>query len=341
MNRYKVFTALLIAIAIPASVTLWGQEGTQTERQPYTPTVPELQSRQDDEPPPPADLVAREPVRLQWKLEPGQRLYQELIVTQKSSCQVQGLEVATGVKYLVLSSFVVEDLGYDGTATVRQRVEAARLLEADSLAQSVFGDLLKKLVGKTFRLTLNRHMEIVSLDAEEDAFPIITGGNPMAGEPLMMASLVDRDGWRELDQLAFFQPARTLKAGDRWQRSIAHSWGPLGSWKGQTDYRFDGEREGLARVVYDLKLAHQPPDAAAAAALPFRPGDAQFQTEKAGGMILFDRERGRVEQARETFHVRGSMAVEFLGQKMSIGVVEQQDFQLRMYENRLGARSRD
>jgi hypothetical protein len=334
MIRYQIslLFGLFLALLSPVGQA---QDNTPPTR-PYDRTVPELQSRQGEEPEEPGDPVDADPVRLQWKLEPGRRLYQELIVTQKSSCQVQGMEIATGLKYLVLSSFTVEDVESDDTLTIRQKIEGTRLLEADATARSVFGDLLRKLTGKTFRLTLNRQMQIVDLYADEDAFPIATGGNPMAGQPLMMASLVDKDGWRELNQLTFFQPSRALNKNDLWQQPLTHSWGPLGSWKGQADYRYDGEKDGLDRVVYRLKLAHQAPDAQAAGALPFRPTDAKFQTEKAGGMILFDRERGRVERAAETFHVRGSMAIELFGQKASIGVVEQQDFQLRIYENRLG-----
>lgn len=336
-RRVPMLSALFLTLLLP---TGQAQDKAPPAR-PYDRTVPELQSRQGEEPMEPGDPVHEaptdgNPVRLQWKLEPGRRLYQELIVTQKSSCQVQGMEIATGLKYLVLSSFTVEDVASDGTLTVRQKIEGTRLLEADATARSVFGNLLQKLTGKTFRLTLNQQMQIVDLYADKDAFPIATGGNPMAGQPLMMASLVDKDGWRELNQLTFFQPSRALNKNDLWQQPLTHSWGPLGSWKGQADYRYDGEKDGLDRVVYRLKLAHQAPDAQAAGALPFRPSDARFQTEKAGGMILFDRERGRVERAAETFHVRGTMAIELFGQKASIGVVEQQDFQLRIYENRLG-----
>lgn len=331
-----MFAALAVSLLARPLPDARAQEAHPPKSTPYERTVPELQSRQGEEPDKPNDPVDPEPVRLQWKLEPGQRLFQELLVTQKSSCQVQGMEITTGLKYLVLSRFTVEDVDSDGMVTIRQKVERTRLLEADSMAQSVFGDLLKKLSGKTFRLTLNPHMRIVDLYADEDAFPIAASGNPMAGQPLMMASLVDRDGWRELNQLTFFQPARTLKANDRWQQPLTHSWGPLGDWKGQADYRYDGERDGLSRVAYNLKLTHQAPDNQATGALPFRPSDATFQTEKAGGIILFDRERGRVERAAERFHVRGTMAIELFGQKASIGIVEQQDFQLRIYENRLG-----
>ncbi len=329
---------LLGCVFFTALVLLSGVAAAQELSSPPAERIrPELQSRQES--PVPAVPGSREPVRLQWKLEPGQQLYQELVVTQKSSCQVQGIEVATGLKYLVLSRFTVEDVASDGTVVILQKIEAARLLEADAMARSVFGNLLTKLSGATFRLTMNPRMEIVALDADEDAFPIVTGGDPMAGQPLMMASLVDRDGWRELNQLTFFQPDRTLKTADRWQRRLTHSWGPLGSWKGEADYRYEGQREGLDRVVYDLKVAHQPAGDQAAAALPFRPANATFQTEKAGGIILFDRYRGRVEEAAETFHVRGSMAIELLGQQISIGIVEQQDFELRVYEDRLGSRS--
>ncbi len=341
MARHLGLATLLLISFTVSRPCAGAQDSSAPPSRPYDRTEPELQSRRGEKRSEPDEPVDPEPVRLQWKLEPGRRLYQELVVTQKSSCQVQSLEVTTGLKYLVLSSFTVEDIASDGTAVVRQKVEATRLLEADAMARSVFGDLLTKLSGTTFRLTLSPQMEIVTLEADEDAFPIAASGNPMAGQPLMMASLVDRDGWRELNQLTFYQPGRTLKSNDRWQRPLTHSWGPLGSWKGQADYRYEGERDGLARVVYDLKLAHQPPDAAAAGTLPFRPTDARFQTEKAGGMILFDRLGGRVERAAETFHVRGSMAIEVFGQKASIGVVEQQDFQLRIYENRLGSRSHE
>ena len=335
MIRILVLAALAISLLTRPSLPALGQDGSSPARKPYERTVPELQSRQGEETNEPAAPADPKPVRLRWKLEQGQRLYQELLVTQKSSCQIQGMQIATGLKYLVLSSFTVEDVQPNGTVIIRQKVEGTRLLEADAMAQSVFGDLLKKLAGQTFRLTLNPHMQIVDLYADEGAFPIATGGNPMAGQPLMMASLVDRDGWRELNQLTFFQPERTLKKDDRWQHPLTHSWGPLGNWKGQADFRYDGERDGLSRVLYDLKLDHKAPDKQAGTTLPFRPDEATFQTEKAGGIILFDRERGRVERAAETFHVRGTMAIELFGQKASIGIVEQQEFQLRIYENRL------
>ena len=340
MIRRVVVFAVLSALAVLPS-TGRSQVAPASPTRSSERTAPELQSRQEEEPADRPAPTSQEPVQLEWKLEPGRRLYQELFVTQKSSCQVRGIDITTGLKYYVLSSFTVEDADSDGNVTVRQKVEGTRLLEADAMARSVFGDLLNKLSGKTFRLTLNPRMEIIDLYHDEDAFPIATGGNPIAGQPLMMASLVDRDGWRELNQLTFFQPGRTLKANDRWQQPLTHSWGPLGNWKGQADYRYDGEDDALNLIRYELNLSHQPPDDKAEGTLSFRPSEATFQTEKAGGMILFDRRRGRVERAAETFHVRGSMAIELLGQKVSVEIVEQQDFQLRIFENRLGAHSHE
>ncbi len=339
MARLRIPTLYWLLLLVTANPTVWSQESSALPLRPGPGAAPELQSRQEEEPTRPAAPTARDPVDLRWTLQPGEQLFQEVIVTQRSSCQVQGMEIAAGLKYLVLSSFRVENTTSDGNVVVLQRIEAARLLQADAMARSVLGDLLAKLAGKTFRWTLNGRMQIVALDADEDAFPIVAGGNPLQGQPLMMASLVDRDGWRELNQLTFFQPDRSLKTNDRWQQSLTHSWGPLGSWTGQAHYRYEGLEEGLDRVAYDLKLVHRQPDAQAASAMPFRPSAATFQTERAGGIILFDRNRGRVEEARETFHVRGSMTIELLGQSIPIGMAEQQDFELRIYENRLAGRS--
>ncbi|MHB8901522.1 MAG: hypothetical protein ACYC6Y_22450, partial [Thermoguttaceae bacterium] len=137
----------------------------------------ELQSRQAEPPAyspgDSAESISREPVALRWKLQPGDRLYQEVLVTQKSACQVQGIEIATGLKYVILSRIGVEEVASDGTVVVLQKVEATRLLEADPMARSAFGDLLTRLAGKTFRLTLNSRMEIVAMEADDDAFAIV------------------------------------------------------------------------------------------------------------------------------------------------------------------------
>ncbi len=165
--------------------------------------------------------------------EPPPSLYQELIVAQKSNFRIQGLDSTSGLRYGVLSSFAIEGRS-DGGKTVHQKVEAAKLIEADALTQDVFKGLLKKLEGTTFRLTFNPRRELTELSGGKDAVHAAAGGDGLSGATFMMASLVDQDGWKELGQLSFFQPTKPLRTaqhgsaqrttrGDRWAVGPARS----------------------------------------------------------------------------------------------------------------------
>ncbi len=61
---------------------------------------------------------------------PGKLLYQEVVVAQKSACRVQGLDSRYDLRYAVLSSLTVNERN-DGRLDVQQKIEAAKLLQAD------------------------------------------------------------------------------------------------------------------------------------------------------------------------------------------------------------------
>jgi hypothetical protein len=267
---------------------------------------------------------------LEWKLREGQSVYQELLVTQRSKYRIQGLDLGANVQYSVLSSFTVEKANSDGTLELRQKIEAARLLQADALVQAVFGDLLQKLVGTTFKMTFNPQMEIIALEGHQPPIRAAAGGNPLEMQSVLLASLLDEDGWKELNQLSFFQPGQPLEIGQKWQRELTHDWGPLGDWKGQAHYAYAGEQDRLHRISYNLELDHSPPEGDGRD-LPFEIAGATFKHQEAGGTIYFDSDEGRVSRAEERFRVKGSMAMEVLGQNTPVELEEDQTFHIRMF----------
>jgi hypothetical protein len=277
---------------------------------------------------PEAEAYRGRPVMLQWKLTGGRVFYQEVLVTQKSNYRIQGLNFGSNVRYSVLSSFTVQKSRYDGSSVVEQKVEATRLLGSDAVSRAVFGGLLQKLIGTTFTMTLSPQMEITSFKGQHEVIHA-AGGNPPDWQFLMQASLVDQDGWKELDQLTFFQPGQPLRVGQKWDRELTHSWGALGDWKGQVHYAYLDEQAGSHRISYTLELDHLPP-ADNGGDLPLKIANAAFKHQEAGGMIYFDSDKGRVSRAEERFHVRGTMAVEMLGQNTALQMEEVQTFQIRV-----------
>jgi len=280
-----------------------------------------------------AEAYPGRPVLLEWKLNERQAIYQEVLVTQKSNYRIQGLDMASNVRYSVLSSFTVQKRNPDGTSVVQHKVEATRLLQADPLVRAVFGDLLQKLIGATFKLTLSPQMEIIAFEGQQETIRAAAGGNPLDGQSLLLASLVDPDGWKELDQLSLFQPGKPLQLGEKWERELTHHWGPLGAWQGKVYYAYLGKQDGLHRISYKLELDHLSPESKTRGPPP-QIVDAAFKHQEAGGTIYFDSDQKRVSRAEERFHVKGTMAIELLGKNTPVELEEDQTFRIRIFQQK-------
>jgi hypothetical protein len=274
----------------------------------------------------------RDPQLLVWKLKPGDKFFQEVLAAQKSTFRILGLDTVTNLQYTVLSSFTIDKRNDDGSLNVTQKVEAARLVQADPLTEGLLSGAIQKMPGTIYKLTLNPQMEVTKFEGHDNQPQVV--GNPFGGGggAFAMASLIDRDGWKELDQLTFFQPGRPLKQNDRWQKPMTHSWGALGSWNGQVAYGYQGKQGQFHRVAYGMNLAHAPANKPGASGLPFQVSAANFKHQEAGGMIYFDLEKGRVIGAEERFHVKGQLGVSAGGQTAPIDVDEEQAFRIIVHE---------
>jgi hypothetical protein len=269
-------------------------------------------------------IIAGKPLLLEWKLKQGDVLFQQLRVVQKPNYSILGVSFNSMLQYTVLSSFTVEKAGPEGLQ-VKQKVEAAQLVQADPLTQGILAPAVLKLPGTTFTIHLNPRMEVTKFTAGAKPFQM---ANLLGGQGLQLASLLDQDGWKEMAELTFFQPNRTLEKNQKWSRKMTHNWGALGSWAGQIHYAYAGKEKGIHKVAYGLDLAYQAPKANGM--LPI--ANATFKPQVAGGLILFDAERGKVVEAQERFHVRGRLILNLLGQKSPVDIDEDQLFHIRIWE---------
>lgn len=272
---------------------------------------------------------AHRPEFLDREVAGREKFYQEVLVTQQSRFGFQGMSMASGVRYGVLSSFTVEKASADGSLQAQQKVEATRLIEADANTKAVYQGLLQRLVGATYTMTLNPDMEITSLKGTNEVVRAAAGGNLLGWQSFMQASLIDVDGWRELNQLTFFRPSRPLKPGQKWDRELTHGWGPLGDWKGRVHYVCLDKQSVDHRIRYAMNLTHRPP-AANDGLAPLEITNPTFKHGEAGGMIYFDAEQERISRVEERFHVRGTMSVVLLGQSTTVEIEERQAFDVRV-----------
>ena len=262
---------------------------------------------------------------LKWQLKQGDKFNQELFIQQKSICGVQGIVLQTGLIYRILSSFSVEKMNDDGSLEVKQKIEEANLLQADLLTQPLVLPQLKKMPGTVFTIHFNKQMEVTKFVGPPIQAAI--GRNDLG---LQMASLLDRDGWKEMAEVSFFQPNRPLKTGSQWDRKITHSWGDLGKWTGKVHYRYESRQKSLHKIAYTLKVAHEAPKTDGDNLV----GKAAFKAQAAQGNIYFDSDRSKVISAEERFHVKGTLEINLLGQKTPVEIEEEQTFKLRLLDNK-------
>src|SRR5260370_17576963 len=251
-------------------------------------------------------IIAGQPLILEWKLKQGDIFFQELKVVQKPSSRLLGVLFNTSLQYTVLSSFTVEKTSPEGLQ-VKQKVEAAHVVQADALTERILAHAILKLPGTTSTIYPNSRMEVSKFTAAAKPFQM---ANLLGGQGLQLASLLDQDGWKELAELTFFQPNRTLERNAKWSRKMTHNWGALGSWAGHINYTYAGKEKLIHKVAYALDLAYKAPKAGGM--LPIN--NAAFKPQIACGLILFNAERGKVVEAQERFHVPSRLSIALLSQ---------------------------
>ena len=295
--------------------------------------LPEPVKPKEKEPPPPIVVEKKppnllEPLRLVWKLKEAETFYQELIVTQKPTFKVQGLPIESLLQYRIVSRFTVQEKKPDGSLVVEQKIESAKLVQADELTKPTVAAAITQMPGMIYTLHLSPKMDVTKFQA--GAGPEIKMQPVGGGLGMQMASLLDRDGWKELAQATFFQMDQPLQANTRWSKPMTLNWGALGSWVGKINYAYAGPQKDLHKITYGLQMTHKAPTAGAVGVMTFN--GANFQAQETGGVLLFDAVRGKVVAAEERFRVKGLVNANLLGQNTPIEIHEDQYFLIRIHD---------
>jgi hypothetical protein len=306
----------------------------KSETTPDTPKPPPPQKKPEADPllpPRPGQAaVTSEPLRISWLLKAGDTFYQDLIITQKPTFRVQGLLMNSALQYNVVSRFVIEEAGPRGVIAT-QRVEGARLLAADGVTQGLVLPALAKLPGTTFRLQLGPDLSVQRFVGNGGKM-MLGGGAMPGGLGLQTASLMDLDGWREMAQATFFQPAPALLPRTNWVRQMSHNWGPLGGWVGQTLYVYSGKQGPLHQFTYGHRMNYVAPRGGGGGMGLIQVAGAAFQPQEAVGSIVFDSSKGRVTSGQEKFRVVGRLTLVLLGMPSPVDIEEEQTFQYRILD---------
>lgn len=254
--------------------------------------------------------------------------YQQVDIERNPRFAVQGLNVHQQIHYRILSSFDVFPPDEKGNRRAVQTISAAALVKADPLSQAVFTQSLAAMQGRKFTFKLDKYSEVSLMQGHQDNSKAVEVNQPES-KALLVSTVIDEDGWKELAQLTLFQPPQTGRSRRSFVRKTTHDWGSLGSWYGKTEFRARAAGRNKKQFNYQHQLEYIAPEEQARKvtdSLPFQIENANFRAYEAGGEIEYDEKSKRVTSVREVFHARGTVGTSMLGIPSTIEIDERQIF---------------
>lgn len=254
-------------------------------------------------------------------------LYQVVDIQCRSSGGIAGMMMTQERRYQILTRLTMGPRQEDKSRSVTQVVEQVRLQTADEMSRTSYDEALKKMVGQQYTFTLNERNEIT----EFTGFQSTTTNTPLERADqsgLLMATVIDEDGWKELMERTFLRPPN-VTAGQVWRSPVNHHWGPLGTWRGITTYTPRGPEGYGVRYDFTNEMSYVPPEPSAGV-LPFDVAGAKFEPVQSSGSFVFDVQNDHVISSHEIFHVQGTVAAGLMGSTTQLQIEEYQEFSVQI-----------
>ena len=255
-------------------------------------------------------------------------LYQRVEVLHDPSYEILGQNFADKSRYQILSKLELSPRAADGSREVSQVIEQTRLELAGDTTRELYESALRDLIGQQYTFTLNSRDEVIKFTGfggRTASAPVTRSGM----EGFTSVTVIDQDGWKEIAQLSFLQPDRSIAAGQPWTRPMSHDFNELGSWQGTTTFTLQGPERAGTRYNYVHDMTYTPPKGGPGL-LPFDISDVDFKATKAEGSFVFDPTHGHVTDVRETFEMEGSLGASMPAGEATVKLREHQELTIQL-----------
>jgi hypothetical protein len=287
-----------------------------------------------------AAAPAPDTTTLKWKFEKDKPFYQEMLSDTTQNMKVAGSEIKNVQKQTFYFSWTPVEQDKDGNWILKQKIEGVKMkieisgsppIDYDSTkegaANTPLGDFFKVLVGSEFKLTIDKDMKVTKIEGREDFIKKLGGANPQM-EPLLK-QILSEDALKEMADPTFAAiKTSEIKVGDTWNRPSKFDMGPIGKYVNDYKYTYQGKDQAnakLDRIKVDTTVKYEKPDDAAfAGGLPFKIKTAELTPKNPTGYILFDNEKGRVENSESNLELSGKLGIEIGGQTTNVELSQTQ-----------------
>jgi hypothetical protein len=287
---------------------------------------------------------ADKPANLKWKFEKDKPFYQTMTTSTEQNMKVMNSDVTQKQEQTFWFSWTPTGQDKDGNWTLKQKIEGVKMSiniggqnidydsTKDSAATNPLADFFKNLVGSEFTLTVDKNtLKVKDISGRSEFVKKLAAANPQM-EPLLNQILSDQALKEMADPTFAAVPNKEVKKGDpAWERESKLNMGPIGSYENTYKYTYEGKDEkqkNLDRIKVDTTLKYVPPadtQAGATNPLPFKIKTANLTSSDAGGTILFNEDKGRVESSDLSLTLKGELTIEIGGTTTKVDLNQKQN----------------
>jgi hypothetical protein len=276
-------------------------------------------------------------VLLEWKFAKDKTFYQEMKTKTDQTMKVSGTDVVQNQEQTFWFSWTPKE-EKDGSWIIEQEIIGVQMkiniggttIEYDSRSESKsanpLADFFKALIGSKFKLTLSKDYKVTKVEGRDDFLKKLIAANPQM-EGLLKQILSDEALKEMADPTFGVVQNKKVKKNDTWERKSELNMGPIGQYKNEFKYTFDGlDKDKIAKIKVDTTVKYIPPSESETAKsnLPFKIKSADLKSTKSTGTILFDSGAGRVKSSDTTLDLKGKLDIEISGQTTTVDLTQTQ-----------------
>lgn len=264
-------------------------------------------------------------VSLEWKFKAGDVFYLEEDTKSKFTAEVGGMKMPQEQTSVRVSRFTVKKRTREGV--VLEQEILSWTASNNGMAEDKLNEIFK---GAKFTVTLAPDGSIRGFDGYKDVKKKLEDSDPVEG-PLLAKILTEQVFKAPLEMVFSVLPDKAVKKGDKWEREIKASLGPIGSVKIKKEYSYVGPgRDGdVISSTGKMSFAVGQDDGG----LPFKITKLDLKAQALKGTVVFDRNAGRVVRYELQTPMTAEMTIEAGGNAIDLTMEGVENRAIRLHAN--------
>ena len=275
--------------------------------------------------------------------------WQEMVTKTIQNIKVQGLDVGQNQEQTFTFKFDPKKQEGDKWI-VQQTIEAVKMKidiagspvsydstneNAASGTNTALSEFFKALKGSQFTLTIGKDCTVEKVDGREEFVKKLVSANKQLEQ--ILNKILGEEAMKQMADPCFgVVPKDPKKVGDKWNKVVKLSLGPLGSYENTYNYTYTKQNGDMAEIDVTVELKYTPPPAdQGAETLPFKIKAGkieQVKDEKANrGKVTFNTKAGRVETANVSVKMTGSLTLDIGGTTTEVSLTQDQTTEVKSF----------